>query len=443
MNATPTKHIIICYFFLSAILSFYACSKKDSPPPPKVDTAPKIAITSLNADSGVYNASVTITGTGFDKTVANDKVFFNGKAATITAATSTQLTVLVPLAAGTGKVSVKVNDGTEINGPMFNYKQSWIVSTFAGSGAAGFTDGDGTGATLNQPVGITIDGNGDFFITEQGNHAVRKITAAGKVTTIAGNGNSGKVNGKGAAASFDHPAGIRSDKAGNLYIADYANNMIRKIDASEQVTTVAGTGIQGFDNGPGSSATFRGPIDLVLNKAGEIFVADFANEILRKITTGGVVSTFSKIVVPGATGLPNAFHFPSGLAIDANDNIFVVDQLNFMIQKITPLGNITTFAGSGTRGVVNAQGTKAGFYTPYQLTIDKNGNFYVTDMYQIRKIDKDVNVTLFAGVTDHGSVNGAAAVSSFYTPIGIVTDQDGNVYVADTSNNLIRKIAFQ
>lgn len=442
MNISLTKRFGIYSLLFYACFAFNTCSKKDNPPPP-VDQTPKITITSLSVDSGVYNTSVNITGTGFSNTVTNDKVFFNGKPATITAATSTQLTALVPLAAGTGKVSVKVNDGTEVFGSVFNYKQSWIVSTFAGSGVAGFNDGDGIGATLNQPVGITIDDNGDFYITEQGNNAIRKITAAGKVTTIAGNGSAGKADGKGAAATFYHPGGIRVDKAENLYIADYANNMIRKIDASGKVTTLAGTGIQGFNNGPGVSATFRGPIDLVFNKAGEIFVADFANEIIRKITTGGVVSTFSKIAVPGATGLPSGFHFPSGLAIDANDNIFVVDQLNYMIQKITPSGNISTFAGSGTRAVVNAQGIKAGFYSPYQLTIDKNGNFYVTDMYQIRKIDKDVNVTLFAGITDHGSANGSAAVSSFYTPIGIVTDKEGNVYVADTSNNLIRKIAFQ
>ncbi|SEO36814.1 NHL repeat-containing protein [Mucilaginibacter gossypiicola] len=443
MNTTPTKHIIICFFFLPAILSFYACSKKDSPPPPKVDTAPKIAITSLSADSGVYNASVTITGTGFDKNVANDKVFFNGKAATITAATATQLTVLVPLAAGTGKVSVKVNDGTEVNGPVFNYKQSWIVSTFAGSGVAGFTDGDGAGATLNQPVGITIDGNGDFFITEQGNHAVRKITAAGKVTTIAGNGNSGKVNGKGSAASFDHPAGIRADKAGNLYIADHANNLIRKIDASGNVTTMAGTGAIGFDNGSALLASFTGPTDLVLNSAGDVFVSDYVNEAIRKISKGGVVSTFSSSLIPGVDDHSHGFHFPSGLTVDKNDNIYVVDQTAYTIKKITPSGIISVFAGNGLKGVIDGQGNKAGFFSPYMLTIDKNGTFYVTDGNQIRKIDKDVNVTLFAGVTDHGSVNGAAAVSSFYTPIGIVTDQDGNVYVADTSNNLIRKIAFQ
>ncbi|MFC0513830.1 IPT/TIG domain-containing protein [Mucilaginibacter angelicae] len=440
MNIPITKRIAIGSFLLYAFFSFYACSKKDNTPPP-VDPTPKIAITSLSTDSGVYNASVTIVGTGFSNIMANDKVFFNGKPATITTATATQLIVLVPLSAGTGKVSVKVNDGTEVFGSVFNYKASWITSVFAGSGAPGFKDGTGTEATFDQPVGITIDGSSNLYVTEQGNNAVRKISTDGKVTTIAGNGTTGSVNGKGSAATFYHPAGIRAGNDGSLYLADYANNLIRKIDASGNVTTLAGTGAIGFDNGNASKASFTGPTDLVLNSTGDVFVADYVNEAIRKISKGGIVSTFSKSLIPGVDDHIHGFYFPSGLTIDQSDNIYVV--VNYNIKKITPSGVISAFAGNGLQGVVNGKGNKAGFYAPYMLTIDKSGDFYVTDGNQVRKIDKDINVTVFAGLQASGAVNGAANASSFNYLIGIVTDKEGSVYVADTKNNQIRKIAFQ
>jgi sugar lactone lactonase YvrE len=442
MNAFPTKRLVVYSLLFFIFFSINACSKKDNPSSP-VDQTPKITITSLSVDSGVYNTSVTITGTGFSNTTANDKVFFNSKPATITTVTSTQLTALVPLGAGTGKISVKVNDGTEVFGSVFNYKASWITSLFAGSGAPGFKDGTGIEAVFNSPVGITIDKDGNLYVTDQLNYSVRKITADGKVTTVAGNGSAGAKNGKGTDASFDHPAGITVDLNGNLYVADNANNLIRKIDVSANVTTVAGTGAIGFDNGASAKATFTNPVDLALNSSGELFVADYVNEAIRKIAKDGTVSTLTKTLIPGVDDHSHGFHFPSGLAIDKNDNIYVIDQTDYTIKKITPSGIISAFVGNGLKGIVNGQGNKAEFFSPYMLTIDKNDTFYVTDGNQIRKIDKDINVTVFAGLQTPGLINDAALKSSFNTPIGIVTDKDGNVYIADAGNNQIRKIAFQ
>jgi sugar lactone lactonase YvrE len=181
----------------------------------------------------------------------------------------------------------------------------------------------------------------------------------------------------------------------------------------------------------------------VLNSTGDVFVADYVNEAIRKISKGGVVSTFSKSLIPGVDDHSHGFHFPSGLTVDKNDNIYLIDQSAYTIKKITPSGVISAFAGNGLQSIVNGKGDKAGFYAPYMLTIDKNDNFYVTDGNQVRKIDKDINVTVFAGLQASGMVNGAANISSFNYLIGIVTDQEGSVYVADTKNNQIRKIAFQ
>lgn len=429
---------------LSLICGFYffsSCSKKDKPGP--VDNSPKITIVSLSADSGVYNTSIAITGTGFINDITRDKVFFNGKEAIVTSASATKIIALVPLSAGTGKVTVKVDASAEVSGPVFNYKQSWIVSTLAGSGAEGFADGTGAAATFHSPIGITIDGNGNLFVSEEGNHAIRKITADGKVTTIAGNGSPGAKNGNGKDASFQNPAGITVDKNNILYVADYANNLIRKIDASANVTTLAGTGAFGFDNGSGTKATFKGPVDIAINSLGELYIVDFVNEAIRKIAKDGTVSTLSSSLIPGVDDHSHGFHFPSGLTIDKSDNVYIIDQSAYMVKKITPSGTISAFAGNGLSGVINANGSNAGFYAPYKLTIDKNGNFYVTDGYQIRKIDKDINVTVFAGLPTGGSNNGAALISGFNGPIGIVTDKDGNLYVADAKNNQIRKIAFQ
>jgi sugar lactone lactonase YvrE len=422
---------------------FAGCSKKDSNPPPNPpDNTPKITITALSVNKGSYNTTVTITGTGFSSTLANDQVFFNGKAATISAATSTQLTVAVPLSAGTGNVTLKVSGGSTITGPSFTYELSWIVSTFAGSSEKAFKDGTGTAASFNSPGRITVDGNGNLFVADEFNNAIRKITPDGKVSTIAGTGSMGSADGKGTAASFFHPGGLTVDKTGNLYIADYGNNLIRKIDPSGNVTTLAGSGTSGFNNGKGTAARFSGPVDLVLDKNENVYVADLGNEVIRKITPDKSVSTFSKITTPGTNYLDH-FHFPGGLAIDNNDNLYTTDISNYLIQKITPAGVVTTVAGSGARGSVNGQGNKASFNAPYVITADKDNNIYVTDGNVIRKMDAAGIVTTFAGNGTEGMVNGPASTASFKNLNGIVMDLSGNLYIADTGNNLIRKISFQ
>jgi streptogramin lyase len=248
-------------------------------------------------------------------------------------------------------------------------------------------------------------------------------------------------NGAGISATFDHPAGITIDKAGNLYVADYVNNMIRKVDPSLNVTTLAGHKVAGFDNGKGILASFTGPLDVAVDNSNNVFVADYVNEVVRKISIDGTVSTFSKVKLTGSSDFN--FHFASGVATDKNDNIYVVDQSSYQVKKITPAGAISLIAGSGTRGILDGKGDKAGFYSPFMIAVDKDGNLYVTDKSTVRKIDINGNVTTVAGLSTDGAVDGPVNIASFNNPVGLIVDANGTIYLADTGNNLIRKIAFE
>lgn len=434
------KNQVISLFIFFAFCFFTDCSKKGSNPTP-VDNTPKVTITSLSVSTATYNTVVVIKGTGFSTTIANDLVFFNGKTATVTAASSTQLTVTVPLSAGTGNVSVKVDGGTEVAGPTFTYQLSWVVSTFAGSGAQGYKDGSGKDASFYYPTGVAFDNGGNLIVSEEGNDDIRKITPNGVVTTIAGNRIQGMDNGNGTAATFWNPAGLTVDNTGNIYVADYANNSIRKIDPSNNVTTFAGQRKSGFDNGKGVLASFAGPVDVKIDATGNLYVADFANEVIRKITADGTVSTFSKIV-SGSSGA--AFNFPNGLAFDQGNNLYVADISGYKVQKITSAGVISTLAGSGIRGTDDGLGNKASFYGLFNLVADKDGNIYATDSNLIRKITAVGQVTTFAGIEAiAGSADGPIAIATFNHPGGIAIDKTGNIFISDTQNNLIRKIVFE
>jgi IPT/TIG domain len=308
-------------FILLSIVFLGACSKSGSNNPKPQSNTPVLAINSLSVTSGGYTTSVIITGTVFSSTIANDHVFFNGKAATITAATTTQLTATVPLGAGTGNVTVSVNNGAAVTGPVFTYQLSAVVTTFAG--VAGFTDGKGTAATFTGPWGVAFDPSGNLFVTD--GFLLRKITPDGTVSFFAGNasGNGPQKDGKGAGAAFDYPTSIASDAAGNLYIAD--NQSIQKVTPDGTVTTVPGSYF--------SSAEFTG---IVLDASGNIYASDSQDNAIIKINTNGTSSTFAgngtKSSVDGI-GTAAVFGNPEDLVLDAAGNIYVAD--GSTIRKIT------------------------------------------------------------------------------------------------------------
>jgi hypothetical protein len=411
--------------FLSTLLLVTACKKDDAVPDPTPDPTP--TITAISPANGPKNTVVTITGTDFGSSAAALKVYFNGVQGTVQSAASTTITATVPTGAGTGSVKVEKNS-VQVTGPVFTYHGVGYVSTFAG-GTGGFADGTGTAARFNLNSGITKDATGNLYVADRDNHRIRKITPAGVVTTFAG-GTMGFLNGTGTAAQFNQPYSITIDAAGNLYVGDRMNHAIRKITPAGVVTTLAGNGSPGAVNGTGAAASFNEPLGVAADASGNIFVADYINGLIRKVTAAGVVTTFqnpghvfglvvdaagtvyfteynhyqvSKYTaagvysviagtpVPGnadGTGSAAGFNFPSGITIDGSGNLYVTDAFNHRIRKITPAGVVTTLAG-GNAGTADGTGTAAGFDTPLALCGDFAGNaLYISDFgnSRVRKL---------------------------------------------------------
>ena len=220
-----------------------------------------------------------------------------------------------------------------------------LVSTFAGTGTAGQSDGADT-ATFNFPESVAIDHSGNLYVADYNNNLVRKISPAGVVSTLAGSGAEGADDGAGTKASFNSPGSLAVDAAGNVYVTDNANNLIRKITPDGTVSTLAGSGSSGAANGKGAQASFNSPFGIAVDAAGNIFVADAGNNLVRKITPDGTVSTFAGGNKGAANGNGSAatFNIPAGLAIDAAGNVYVADEGNNLIRMITRGGAVTTLA---------------------------------------------------------------------------------------------------
>jgi sugar lactone lactonase YvrE len=320
------------------------------------------------------------------------------------------------------------------------------VSTLAGYGATGSTDGNGTSARFYNPYGVTVDSSGNIFVADTNNGKIRKITSNGIVTTFAGGGST-FADGTGTSASFSGPYGITVDLTGTIYVADTGGLKIRKITAAGVVTSLAGiSGLPGSTDGVGTSARFSGPAGVAVDSSGNVYVADAGNHKIRKITPDGIVSTFAGTGISGSAdggGIVASFFSPYGITIDSNGNIYIGDSRNNKIRKITPTAVVTTFAGSGTAGSTDALGTAATFNYPVGLAFDTSGNLLVADRLnnKIRKITADGNVTTFAGNGTVGSTDGIRTSASFYYPFGIAIGPDGYIYVADSGNNKIRRIS--
>jgi len=323
------------------------------------------------------------------------------------------------------------------------------VSTLAGTtGVGGSADGVGPAAQFNRPIGIAVDGAGNVYVADQESHTVRKITPAGEVTTLAGSaGNAGSADGTGAAARFDHPAGVAVDGAGNLYVGDEFNGAIRKITPAGVVTTLAVTdGTGGSADGGGAAVRSLSPEGLAVDAAGDIFVADALNSIIRKVTAAGVVTTLAGTasLAGGMDGTGSAARFftPSGVVADRSCNVFVTDA--GAVRKITSAGLVTTLAGvAGRFGSADGTGSAAGFESPNGIAIDGTGDLYVADEgnHTIRKITPAGVVTTLAGTAGaRGSADGNGADARFDSPAAVAVDASGNVYVADLGNVTIRKI---
>jgi len=331
------------------------------------------------------------------------------------------------------------------------------IATYAGTGADGSTDGTLATALFDEPRDIAIDKNGNIFVADGGNHTIRKITPGGTVSTFAGMaGAAAHVDATGTAARFNTPVSLVFDQNGNLYVADARNARIRKITPAGVVTTLAGNGV-GFPAiapGIGTAATIARPRFLTIDSQGNLYFTNNQNQIGKVTTSGAEVTLFAGSATGASgdvngTGLAASFEKPSGLAVDAADNVYVVDFENMKIKKITSAGVVTTFAGTGAGGTTDGTTTTATFNYPRGITIDCLGNIYISQGTEeesttddaIRKITPDGTVSTIIGGLNNGDVDGIGSAAQVSGPRGMVVDAAGNLFIVDVENHKIKQIA--
>lgn len=312
------------------------------------------------------------------------------------------------------------------------------LSTFAGTGALGFQDGPGNIATFSEPWGTVFDSVGTLYVADTNNHVIRSIDTSGNVSTVAGTGVQGATDGVASVAEFRWPYGVVMDGIGNLYISDRGNHTIRVLDPLGNVSTFAGTGVQGATDGVAGAAEFFNPEGMVFSSTGDLYIVDNGNSAIRKIDTSGNVTTFAT-----STNFSGNL---SHIAIDALDNLYVSSSVGFnAIYMIDTIGTVSVFAGTGTLGSQDGTAMMAEFNLPAGLTFDSAGNLFVADLGNstIRMIDTSGNVTTIMGlVGTQGNTDGTNSTATLYSPASLAFSVTTNaLYVGDIVNHNIRKIS--
>ncbi len=476
----PNYKFILCYIFTVCILnvgSLFASGlttgnfKSKSNSAKVFATSPVVkAFYPASAGSGT---TVTIVGTSFTGATA---VQFGGTNALSYTVVNSSVIVAVVADGSSGSVSVtrgftgSLAGFTYTKAPFITYPSALVyvinttisniipsntggsiptntyglVSTFAGNGTEGVTNGVGTAASFSLPFGIGIDPYGNFYVSDSFkiSHSdpynyVRKIAPDGTVSYYAGIGTPGNSNAYRTSASFDKAIGLAVDPFGDVYVGEVDNQQVRKIASDGTVTTLAN-----------NSSGIQDPSGLASDLNGNVYVADGSSNVIRKITYSGVVSTFAGSGSPGSTdgiGVKASFNHPYGLAIDQVGNLYVADAGNNLIRKISITdGAVSTFAGTGQPGHNDGNASSATFNYPIALVFDPLGNLYVGDYSnsRIRIISPTGVVSTLAGNGSYTAVNGIGTAASFDSPVGLTTDYKGNLYVTENQSNLVRKISI-
>jgi sugar lactone lactonase YvrE len=341
----------------------------------------------------------------------------------------------------------------QLNGT--NVVTNGIITTLAG-GTFGFS-GDGVAATnanLESPYAVAADTVGNLFIAEKGSNRIRKIDTNGIMTTAAGNGTSGFSGDGGAAtnANLNQPYAVAADSFGNLFIADYGNMRIRKVDTNGFISTVAGGG-GGADGVLATNAILKSSTGVAVDTLGNIFIAETSNNRIRKVDTNGIISTMAGSgTAPGGGfsgdggAATNAkLSLPFGVVVDNSGNLFIADEGNGRVREVNANGIITTVAGKGSGAFAGdgGQATNANI-DPQGIFVDNFGYIYIADFAfdRIRQVDANGIITTVAGYGAAGLIGdgGYATNASVYAPKGVALDNSGNLLIADTSNNRIRKV---
>ncbi|HYW43818.1 MAG TPA: hypothetical protein VE959_13230 [Bryobacteraceae bacterium] len=331
------------------------------------------------------------------------------------------------------------------------------ITTFAGNGTAGYRGDNGPASTasLSYPNRIVIDSSGILYINDFGNNVIRQITKDGNITTFAGNGLVGSsVDGIPAAtASLNDVEGIAVDGVGNLYLAEFASQRIRKVNSNGIITTVAGNGKEAYtgDNGPATSASLDSPGGVAVDSANNIYISDTNNYVIRKVNSNGIITTIAGNAEQGFSGdngpaLNASFRAIFGLAVDSSGNLYVADRDNFRVRRIDASGAVTTLAGNGAfRFFSDGTPARNAFLSqPVGINPGVAGNLLVADQTnnRVRTIAPNLNISLFAGNggKEYSGDSGLATAAGLFHPTSVVTDRSGNTYISDTYNNCIRKV---
>ena len=327
------------------------------------------------------------------------------------------------------------------------------LSVIAGTGTDGSpTAGPATSSQLNQPYGVALDASGNVYIADSENNVIERVAPSGTLSIIAGNGTAGPPTaGPATSSNLNGPSGVAVDSVGNVYIADAANHVIEKVTPSGTLSVIAGTGEQGSPTaGPATSSSFDYPTGVAVDASNNLYVADLFNNVVEKITPSGTLSIFAGT---GTSGVPTAgkatssqLSYPQGVAVDSVGNVYIADAANHVIEKVTPSGTLSIIAGNGTRGHPTAgPATSSNLNGPSGVAVDFAGNVVIADRDNnvVEKVTPSGTLSVIAGTGEPGSPTaGPATSSSFNYPTGVAVDASGNVYIADENNYLIEKVAL-
>jgi serine/threonine-protein kinase len=327
--------------------------------------------------------------------------------------------------------------------------QAQYVTTIAGNGTTGAVDSAALFCSFNYPTHICQATNGTIYISDHYNNKIRKLSVTGEVTTFAGSGNQAFADGIGNNASFDRPSAICLDNSGNLFVTDGLNQRIRKIDSNGVVTTFAGSGTYGSQDGPLLTASFSFPTGICTDGVGNFYITEYQGQRIRKILPNGMVTTLAGSGSIGSTdgwGTSATFNYPRRIAIHPlSGMLYVTDYLGHKIRIVDPnSGNVTTYAGTGVAGFTNGTVSTCTFNRPDDICFDATGNAYVVEWNNnaVRKITTGGIVTTAAGTGSIGSSDGFGASASFNAPTGIYCTSGGEILITDGGNQKIRKMVF-
>lgn len=437
------KTIIKTINIIVVLLVLVSCSKDNTTivelDPVQEEPQGEVSLENIFPLEGPKETVVTVTGNNFGTDSEAVSIFINGKEMPILSIEDSEIQFEVLPKTFTGEVELRFSDQSFSPG-IFEYEITTTVSTFAGS-TEGHADGLGSEAKFYFPRDIVLDERGKLYVADHENHRIRDINSEGFVFTYTGS-EEGFDNGNLSTATFNKPRGLFIDDQGSIYVADQGNDAIRKIDPNGNVFIA----FQNFENESGGTDHIKAPFDYALDSKGNAYIVELVNNrILKRMSDGTVMAIGDG--TPGHKDGPGAsaqFIEPTALAIDANDNVYVVDNGNHKIRMIDENGVVSTVAGT-VKGDQDGHISQAQFYYPSDITLDVHGNMYITDSgnHKIKKISAGGTVTTLAG-NESGNNDGLGSDAQFGYPFGLVVNAEGTLlYVADTFNHRIRKIVME